>query len=111
MSTKRKKWASVLRQEMTLAEEILVKENGLSGTILLFNDDVKIYVPRPDGNDPSGDPHVLPAPMAALAHDGVACCVLGEAWVRKLAKRIGESEREFYRRSQAVRPRDAEDRI
>jgi hypothetical protein len=104
-------WIKQLRFDMAFAERTLLEQGEVSAMFVVHTKDAKHVIGAPARDD--AEKRVMLAMVRAycIALDAQALTFVSEAWLRSVQRAPNETEREFQARTNAVRPREAEDRV
>jgi hypothetical protein len=104
-------WTRQLRFDMAFAEKTLLKDGYLGRIFVVHTKDQKLVIPGQWDSDRERGAMLEVIKAHCLALNAEALSFISEAWARHLQQAHGETNAEFRTRVDAVRPRDAEDRV
>lgn len=103
-------WIERLRDDVSFAEKMLIKDGRLAPMFFLQSDDGLFVVATPYGNDDEKAHTYRIITMMCVAHDVYGFCSLSEAWMAAIPKIPGGAE-EQLRQAAKMRASEAENRI
>jgi hypothetical protein len=105
-------WRAVLARDMDYAQRRLIADGSLHPLFILQTSaDELVLMPAQYSSEAGKHAFQRAVTLAAIAHDARAISFMGEAWMRMVGRRSGETTAELDQRARDVPPSEAHDRV